>query len=49
VLNLDQIWRLSKAWFGADRRAPEWRRPSPEETERIFTNVGLTEPFWRLR
>ena len=49
MLSLDQSWELAKAWYGADRRAPEWRRPSPDEAVAIFATVGLTAPFWRLR
>jgi hypothetical protein len=43
------MWELAKGWFGGDRRAPEWKRPTAEEAEQLFTNVGLTGPFWRLR
>lgn len=49
MLSLDQTWELAKAWYGADRRVPEWRRPSPDEAQAIFAAVGLTAPFWRLR
>jgi hypothetical protein len=49
VLSLDQCWRLAKAWYGPDRREPEWRRKTVYETEAHFTELGLTSPFWRLR
>ena len=48
VLSLDLCWRLAKAWYGPDRRAPEWRRRTVDETEALFTELGLTSPFWRL-
>jgi hypothetical protein len=49
VLALPQAFALAKAWHGPDRRAPEWRRRTLDETERLITNLGLTEPFWKLR
>ncbi len=49
VLSLDQAWALAKAWYAADRRAPEWRRPSADEAEATFASVGLTAAFWSLR
>jgi hypothetical protein len=48
VLRLGQCWRLAKIWYGADRRAPNWRRFSAQEAQTIFTDLGLTAPFWRL-
>jgi hypothetical protein len=44
-----KLWELAQAWFGVDRRAPEWRRPTPEEAEAIFASAGLKGPFWGLR
>jgi len=48
TMTLDQQWRLARAWHGDDRRAPEWRRKSVEEAEKVFAEVGLREDFWRL-
>ena len=48
VLPLDLCWRLAKAWYGPDRREPEWRRRNAEETKALFAELGLTSPFWRL-
>ena len=48
VLSLDRCWRLAKAWYGPDRREPEWRRRTVDEAEALFTELGLTSPFWRL-
>ncbi len=47
-MTLDQQWQLARAWHGDDRRAPEWRRKSVEEAEKVFAEVGLREDFWRL-
>jgi len=48
VLSLETAWRLAQAWYAADRRAPEWQRPSPEEAEAVFASVGLAGSFWEL-
>jgi hypothetical protein len=48
VLPLDECWRLAKAWYGPDRREPEWRRRTVDETQALFTELGLTSPLWRL-
>jgi hypothetical protein len=47
VLSLDQVWRLSRAWY-ADPRAPEWRPRTRDESQRVLASVGLTDPFWEL-
>ena len=48
TLRLGQCWRLAEAWYGADRRDPLWRRRTPQEAQALFTELGLTGPFWRL-
>ena len=47
VLPLDQLWRLAKVWHGP-RLHPEWRRPTAQESQEIFTSLGLTGDFWRV-
>ncbi len=49
TLSLDQGFRLARAWYGQDRRDPEWSRPTVEETESFLAGVGLKGPFWDLR
>jgi hypothetical protein len=49
VLTLGQGWRLAQAWFGEDRRIPQWRRRTVDETEALFAELGLTGDFWALR
>jgi hypothetical protein len=49
ILTLDVAWRLSRAWFGDDRGAPEWRRAPLEQVESLFRSLDLTSPFWSLR
>lgn len=33
---------------GLDRREPEWRRRTVDETEAIFAELGLASSFWCL-
>jgi hypothetical protein len=40
-------WDLAVAWY-RDRLAPDWRRRTPAEVQALFTELGLTDPFWRL-
>jgi hypothetical protein len=47
-LSLEQVWGLARSWYGDDRRAPAWRRKTPEETRATLDSLGLTEPFWSL-
>lgn len=48
-LSLEQGWRLAQAWYGPDRREPNWRRKTVEETEAVLAELGLTSAFWSLR
>jgi len=49
VMTLEQGWRLAFAWYGPDRRAPEWRRKTVDEVEQVFGEIGLISPFWSLK
>jgi len=49
ILSLESGWTLARAWYGADRREPDWRRRTLEETEALFGELGLTSSFWSLR
>ena len=48
ILSLDTAWKLAQAWFGTDRRLPEWRRRTADEIRELFASLGLTGDFWRL-
>lgn len=48
TMTLEQQWELAHAWY-ADRMSPGWRRRTPEEAEALFSGIGLTGDFWRLR
>jgi hypothetical protein len=45
ILTLEQLWRLSVAWYD-NRLSPDARRPKAEEMRQIFEGIGLTGPFW---
>ena len=45
LATLEQLWKLSVAWYG-NRLTPGARRPGPDEMRRIFAEVGLEGPFW---
>ena len=47
VLSLEQVWRLSKAWY-QDPRKPTWRLRTRDESQGVLRSVGLTDPFWEL-
>ena len=49
ILSLDQGWKLALAWYQSDRRDPQWRRKTVDEAQALFTELGLTSPFWNLR
>jgi len=49
VIPLEQGWELARTWFTEDRRAPDWRRRTLEETEAVFASLGFTSEFWNLR
>ena len=45
VVRLDQLWKLSVAWYGS-RLTVESRRPAADEMTTIFAAIGLEGPFW---
>ena len=47
-MTTDQIWRLANTWYH-DRDDPLWARPSADESQKIFDDLGLTGEFWKLR
>ncbi|PYQ29915.1 MAG: hypothetical protein DMF56_09320 [Acidobacteria bacterium] len=49
IISLDKGWELARIWYGEDRRAPDWRRRTLEETEAVFASLGFTSEFWNLR
>ena len=48
MLTLAQLWALADAWYRR-RMDSDWRRYTAEEAQAIFTEVGLTGTFWRLK
>ena len=45
LVRMDQLWRLSVAWYST-RLDPDSRRPGPAEMRAIFAGLGLTDAFW---
>ena len=45
TISLDQQWRLAVEWY-ENRLTVDSRRPGPQEIKRIFSDLGLVEPFW---
>jgi hypothetical protein len=48
TMTTNQMWRLADVWY-RDRADPSWRRRSADEAEAVFTSIGLTGDFWRLK
>ena len=49
VIPLNKGWELARVWYGEDRRQPDWRRRTLDETEALFASLGFTSEFWNLR
>jgi hypothetical protein len=47
-MTLEQLWTLAQRWY-AGRFDPDWQPRSPEASQEILTEVGLTGGFWQLR
>ena len=47
VLTPDTAWGLARAWYEHKVKAT-WRRPTRDETELLFAELGLTGDFWAL-
>jgi len=47
VLTLQQVWDLSKPWYG-NRLALDYYGRSPEQVREIFKQAGLTSKFWNV-
>lgn len=47
ILNLEQVWQLSKLWY-SNRLLLEYAGRSAQEVNAIFDHVGLSGSFWQL-
>ncbi len=47
MLSLQQVWELSKLWYG-NRISLEYHGRSMEQVAEIFKQAGLTSKFWYL-
>jgi len=45
VLTIQQVWELSKLWYG-NRLSLEYHGRSTEQVAEIFKQAGLTSKFW---
>jgi hypothetical protein len=45
VLPLQQVWKLSKLWYG-NRLSMEYHGRSTEQVAEIFKQAGLKSKFW---
>jgi hypothetical protein len=42
---MDQLWHLAVTWY-ENRTTADSRRPAPDEMVKIFSAIGLDDPFW---
>ncbi|MEO6061061.1 MAG: hypothetical protein ABIQ99_03880 [Thermoflexales bacterium] len=49
IISLEQCWTLAQVFYEPDRRDPGYRRKTVDELETLFTEMGFTSEFWRLR
>ena len=47
TLPIQQVWTLSKVWYG-DRLSPDFRGRSLDDVRTIFAQFGLTGLFWSM-
>jgi hypothetical protein len=47
ILDLQQVWRLARAWYG-DPRARDWRPRTRDENQAVIASAGLIGEFWEL-
>ena len=47
MLSLQQVWELSKLWYG-NRMSLDYHGRSMEQVAEIFKQVGLASKFWYL-
>lgn len=45
MLNIQQVWELSKLWYG-NRMSPEYHGRSLEQVAEVFRQAGLMSKFW---
>lgn len=48
VITAQQAWDLARGWY-KDKLKPDWRRQTPEETEKLLISIGLVGDFWSVR
>jgi hypothetical protein len=46
TLSVEQVWKLSKRWYH-NRLSLEYHGRSVDQIQKIFREIGLTDPFWQ--
>ncbi len=46
TLPLQQVWELSRIWYG-NRLDPDFRGRTSEQAVEVFNQAGLASEFWR--
>ncbi len=47
ILSLQQVWELSKLWYG-NRMSLDYHGRSMEQVAEVFKQAGLVSKFWYL-
>ena len=47
VVDMEKVLKLGHEWY-AGRFDPEWERPDNDDVVSMFSDLGLTGPFWSL-
>ncbi|MBI5823623.1 MAG: hypothetical protein HZB18_06310 [Chloroflexi bacterium] len=45
VLTIEQVWKLSKLWYG-ERMSVDFHGRSSEQVAEVFRQAGLRSVFW---
>ncbi len=46
--SLEQMWSVALRWY-TGRASPGWKRRTPEESQAILAEAGLSGEFWNLQ
>ncbi|HKJ27978.1 MAG TPA: hypothetical protein VJ965_10090 [Anaerolineales bacterium] len=48
MISIETCWELAQRWY-TGRAARDWQRPDADATQHLFTDLGLTGEFWKVR
>ena len=46
-MSMETCWELAQKWY-TGRLELDWQRPNQEQTQQLFSNLGLKGEFWRI-